>query len=284
MASRPGTAAEANTSTSGTPNEYTQLLFDSSSASNNGDNIQRKTFKKNDKRVTIAATSFSSSDNDDPPPPPAKNGMTTATTTKTQKRKGAEFLGSLDFERVVNEYSIQAMRDLYQIVDSQTEDDDDEDDIANRRHRRRHVQTPEKRFMNSRGITRWFLTIACSLLSGLTTVMVVASTEKLVAWRTASMNYLLKSHYKQWLVFAWYAFVSMVLADAAAAMCVYWAPEAAGSGIPEVKAYLNGIRVKKFNQKRMLFVKMVGSVLSVVSSMAVGMEGPLVCIGGAFAA
>ncbi|VEU42657.1 unnamed protein product [Pseudo-nitzschia multistriata] len=73
-------------------------------------------------------------------------------------------------------------------------------------------------------------------------------------------------------------------ADAAAALCLYWpgSPEAVGSGIPEVKAYLNGIRVKNFNNWKLLVAKMAGSVLSIGSSMAVGMEGPLVMI-GAFA-
>ncbi|KAL3908888.1 MAG: hypothetical protein SGILL_008311 [Bacillariaceae sp.] len=80
-------------------------------------------------------------------------------------------------------------------------------------------------------------------------------------------------------VFAWYAFISVILADSAALLCIFWAPEAVGSGIPEVIGYLNGIRVKKFNRKRMFVVKMVGSILSVGSSLAVGMEGPLVCIG-----
>ena len=83
-----------------------------------------------------------------------------------------------------------------------------------------------------------------------------------------------------WLVFAGYCLLSLILADATSALCLWpGIPEAVGSGIPEVKAYWNGIRVKKFNNPTLLVVKMVGSVLSVGSSMAVGMEGPLVMIG-----
>ena len=138
--------------------------------------------------------------------------------------------------------------------------------------------------------TRWILTIACALSSGLTTVVIVSATEKLVAWRTRTLAHLLTTtrdtndNYFSWYVFGAYCFISLLLADAAAALCLYWpgVPEAVGSGIPEVKAYLNGIRVKKFNNPGLLVVKMVGSVLSVGSSMAVGMEGPLVMI-GAFA-
>jgi len=35
--------------------------------------------------------------------------------------------------------------------------------------------------------------------------------------------------------------VNICLAAAAAALCAFIAPAAAGSGIPEVKAYLNGV-------------------------------------------
>jgi len=135
---------------------------------------------------------------------------------------------------------------------------------------------------HSRKTTRWVLTIACALISGLTTILVVGASEKLVAWRTRILANLLTSNRDSfWYIFGAYCFVSLLLADAAAALCLYWPgiPEAVGSGIPEVKAYLNGVRVKKFNNSRLLVVKMIGSILSVGSSMAVGMEGPLVMIG-----
>lgn len=47
----------------------------------------------------------------------------------------------------------------------------------------------------------------------------------------------------------------MVLAIAAAALCAYIAPAAAGSGIPEVKAYLNGVDAYSMLAPRTLFVK-----------------------------
>ena len=48
---------------------------------------------------------------------------------------------------------------------------------------------------------------------------------------------------------------------------------------PETKAYLNGVRVKKFTSWRLIGVKVVGTILSVSSSLAVGMEGPLIHVG-----
>lgn len=47
----------------------------------------------------------------------------------------------------------------------------------------------------------------------------------------------------------------MALAISAAALCAFIAPAAAGSGIPEVKAYLNGIDAHSILAPSTLFVK-----------------------------
>ena len=59
----------------------------------------------------------------------------------------------------------------------------------------------------------------------------------------------------------------MVLAIAAAVLCAYIAPSAAGSGIPEVKAYLNGIDAHSILAPSTLFVK-VSHSLSVLLSLS----------------
>ncbi|KAG7373885.1 chloride channel [Nitzschia inconspicua] len=212
-------------------------------------------------------------------------------TASDRKRRVAQHSGSLDFDRVVNTYSIQAKKDLYGIIEDHDDNDESSYDSEERtfhhgwrRNFPKYKQLPRKeKFFDSRATTRWGLTIACSLMSGLTTVVLVASTEKLVYWRTNYMNALLTSSDSSMVsvfkVFGWYVAANILLAGTAAVLCIFWSPEAVGSGIPEVIGYLNGIRVKKFNRKRLLIVKMVGSFLSVGSSLAVGMEGPLVCIG-----
>jgi chloride channel 7 len=48
---------------------------------------------------------------------------------------------------------------------------------------------------------------------------------------------------------------NLVLAASAAALCAYVAPAAAGSGIPEVKAYLNGVDAYSILAPSTLFVK-----------------------------
>ncbi|KAL8208753.1 hypothetical protein R6Q57_008165 [Mikania cordata] len=54
------------------------------------------------------------------------------------------------------------------------------------------------------------------------------------------------------------------------------APEAAGSGIPEIKAYLNGVDAPAIFSFRTLLVKIVGSIAAVSSSLNVGKAGPMV--------
>jgi len=57
----------------------------------------------------------------------------------------------------------------------------------------------------------------------------------------------------------------VVLAIAAAALCAYVAPAAAGSGIPEVKAYLNGVDAPSILAPATLFVKVNNKLSATLS-------------------
>jgi chloride channel 7 len=47
-------------------------------------------------------------------------------------------------------------------------------------------------------------------------------------------------------------------------------PVAAGSGIPQVKCYLNGVKIPRLVRIKTLLVKVVGVISSVVGGLAVG--------------
>ena len=69
----------------------------------------------------------------------------------------------------------------------------------------------------------------------------------------------------------------------ASLLTVFIAPVAAGSGIPQIKCFLNGVKVPRVIRLKALVVKFVGIVLAVVGGLAVGKEGPMVHAGAVLA-
>lgn len=53
-------------------------------------------------------------------------------------------------------------------------------------------------------------------------------------------------------------------------MFILFQPVAAGSGIPQVKCYLNGVKVPRVVRIKTLFVKAVGVITAVVGGLAGG--------------
>ncbi|MBX3024908.1 H(+)/Cl(-) exchange transporter ClcA [bacterium] len=78
-------------------------------------------------------------------------------------------------------------------------------------------------------------------------------------------------------------FIPLALAVGGAVLSVAlvsrWAPEAAGSGIPHLKAVLDHLR--QLVGPRVLAVKFAGGLLAIGSGLALGREGPTVQMGGA---
>lgn len=69
-----------------------------------------------------------------------------------------------------------------------------------------------------------------------------------------------------------------------ATLVAYIEPVAAGSGIPQVKCYLNGVKIPRIVRIKTLAVKTVGVVTSVVGGLAGGKEGPMIHSGAVIAA
>lgn len=67
-------------------------------------------------------------------------------------------------------------------------------------------------------------------------------------------------------------------------MTCFFAPIAAGSGIPEVKCYLNGIKMPEVMRLKTLVTKTTGVLFSVAGGLMVGKEGPMIHSGAVVAA
>jgi len=79
--------------------------------------------------------------------------------------------------------------------------------------------------------------------------------------------------------FGFYILFSIIISSIAAALTVYVAPGASGSGIPEIMGVLNGVKYPNIFTKRVLIVKIFGVMLAVSGTLCIGKEGPLAHIG-----
>ncbi|KQJ99904.1 chloride channel protein CLC-c [Brachypodium distachyon] len=131
-------------------------------------------------------------------------------------------------------------------------------------------------------VMKWTLVLLIGLLTG-----IVGFFNNLAVENIAGLKLLLTSDLmlKQRYFTAFFAYggCNLVLASAAAAICAYIAPAAAGSGIPEVKAYLNGVDAYSILAPSTLFVKIFGSILGVSAGFVLGKEGPMVHTGACIA-
>ncbi|OQV24355.1 H(+)/Cl(-) exchange transporter 7 [Hypsibius exemplaris] len=62
-------------------------------------------------------------------------------------------------------------------------------------------------------------------------------------------------------------------------LVVYVAPAAGGSGMAQVKCFLNGVKIPEFVRFKTLLVKIIGMICSLTGGLAVGKEGPMIHIG-----
>jgi chloride channel 7 len=88
---------------------------------------------------------------------------------------------------------------------------------------------------------------------------------------------------RTWAAFAVFVGYQLIFA-CAAALFVYIEPVAAGSGIPEIKCYLNGIALPRIVRIKTLLCKVMGVTFSVAAGLPVGKEGPMVHSGAVVAA
>jgi chloride channel 7 len=76
-----------------------------------------------------------------------------------------------------------------------------------------------------------------------------------------------------------YAIACTFFAALSCLLVVYVSPSSEGSGIPDVKSYLNGVHLKGLFSIRTLFAKAVGCAFSIGSGLIAGREGPIIHVG-----
>lgn len=130
---------------------------------------------------------------------------------------------------------------------------------------------------------RWILTALIGCSTGAIGFVVDLCCEKVTRLRLHAINhYVLQGElmeaYGTWLG------ISFTLALISTLLVNLGEPVAAGSGIPEVKGYLNGANYMRFLSLKTAVVKVLGIVNSVSAGFVIGKEGPLIHIGSAIGA
>ncbi|KAJ8767898.1 hypothetical protein K2173_020838 [Erythroxylum novogranatense] len=129
---------------------------------------------------------------------------------------------------------------------------------------------------------KWTLAFLVGLLTGLIATLINVAIENIAGYKLLAVVKLIRN--ERYLTgLAFFTGANLALTVFAALLCVYFAPTAAGPGIPEIKAYLNGVDTPNMYGAATLIVKIFGSIASVSAGLDLGKEGPLVHIGACIA-
>ncbi|KAA8535168.1 hypothetical protein F0562_030171 [Nyssa sinensis] len=130
---------------------------------------------------------------------------------------------------------------------------------------------------------KWTLCFLIGLIVGLIGFFNNLAVENIAGLKFVKTSNMMLAN-KYWVAFLVFSVSNFVLTLFASLITAFISPEAAGSGIPEVKAYLNGVDAPGIFSLRTLVVKIAGSISAVSSSLLVGKAGPLVHTGACVAA
>lgn len=138
-----------------------------------------------------------------------------------------------------------------------------------------------KLFVGYQVVLKWFLALLIGIGTGLAAIFINISVENFAGWKFALTFAIIQKSYLAGLLV--YVLFNLALVFSSVYIITHFAPAAAGSGIPEIKGYLNGIDVHGILLFRTLVGKIFGSIGSVGGGLALGKEGPLVHTGACIA-
>uniref|UniRef100_A0A8D0CKM8 Chloride channel protein n=1 Tax=Scleropages formosus TaxID=113540 RepID=A0A8D0CKM8_SCLFO len=113
------------------------------------------------------------------------------------------------------------------------------------------------------GLIACFIDIVVENLAGLKYKVIKENIEKFTEAGGLSISLIL------------WAFLNSVIVMMGAIIVAFFEPIAAGSGIPQIKCYLNGVKIPRVVRLKTLVVKVCGVICSVAGGLAVGKVGEL---------
>nr|GMD88318.1 Chloride channel protein CLC-D [Ipomoea batatas]GMD92088.1 Chloride channel protein CLC-D [Ipomoea batatas] len=103
---------------------------------------------------------------------------------------------------------------------------------------RREQAKKEKLYVGYLIVMKWFFSLLIGIGTGLVAVFINMSVENFAGWKYSLTFQIIQNSY--FVGFLVYTLINLVLVFSSVYIITHFAPAAAGSGIPEIKGYLNG--------------------------------------------
>ena len=199
------------------------------------------------------------------------------------------FLDSEQHQDVlVHKKKLSSKNKFYGITESH-QYEQDENEVLKYHQKQRHLEDVGHwwTFAKRRDVRRWLLTLITGFLCGLVALFVTFFTKVITKAKLSMFTVLLDKEISgdvtYGTAFLFLLLINLVLATTAW-YAVYIEPLAAGSGIPEIKCFLNGLNIPRIVRVKTLICKALGTVFSCSASLPIGKEGPMVHAGSVIAA
>eukprot|EP00796_Vickermania_ingenoplastis_P009128 gene9129-6416_t len=132
-------------------------------------------------------------------------------------------------------------------------------------------------------LMRWLLHVAVAVAVSFVAAVVAYTVDNIESYRSETLSTIILAFkvpaLGRVLGFVFWVTSSVLLVAIGTAVVVFIEPAAAGGGIPDVMAYLNGVHVRKAMNIRTFLVKIISCICAVASGLPVGLEAPLIHLG-----
>uniref|UniRef100_A0A1A9V4S9 Chloride channel protein n=1 Tax=Glossina austeni TaxID=7395 RepID=A0A1A9V4S9_GLOAU len=143
------------------------------------------------------------------------------------------------------------------------------------------------RWTSRKDILRWIIFLQIGIITALVACTIDIIIEELSGLKYKFLKYQVDGNISMGdlvIPYIYWLLLSIVPVSLGAAMVTYIEPVTAGSGVPQVKSYLNGVKIPRVVRIKTMTVKAIGVITSVVGGLAGGKEGPMIHAGAVVAA
>ncbi|XP_055919350.1 H(+)/Cl(-) exchange transporter 7 [Eupeodes corollae] len=188
----------------------------------------------------------------------------------------------------ITSQSASQIKDIYESLDY--------DVCENVLHKQEQAKRTE-RFEPRKDVVRWLIFLQIGVITALIAAAIDIVIEELSTRKYKFLKKAIDAHvlgngtaenevihgdvvipYLYWIL------LSIVPVGLGSALVTYVEPITAGSGIPQVKCYLNGVKIPRVVRIKTMTIKAIGVVTSVVGGLTGGKEGPMIHAGAVVAA